>query len=180
MVARRLFDKLRTILFPPPPRTMEDILQGYRDCGMTIGEGCKIYSALSMHKDCCLLTIGNNVTISTNVTFLMHDNAICKPTHDKYTDVLGRVNVEDNCFIGDGAIILPGVTIAHDSIIGAGSVVTKSTIPDSVYCGNPAKRISSVEEYYLKNKPYMVSIEGFTREQVNELARKHPEKLRIR
>jgi len=49
------------------------------------------------------------------------------------------VVIEDNVFIGSRAIILKGVTIGRDSVIGAGSVVTRSIPPRTVAAGNPAK-----------------------------------------
>ena len=52
--------------------------------------------------------------------------------------------VKDNCWIGQNAIILKGVTIGHDSIIGANSVVTHSVPPCSVVAGNPGRVINTL------------------------------------
>jgi len=54
-----------------------------------------------------------------------------------------KVTVEDDVWIGQRAIILPGVTIGRGSIVGAGSVVTKSFPPYSIIGGNPAKLLKS-------------------------------------
>ncbi len=51
------------------------------------------------------------------------------------------VKIEDNAWIGGGVVILPGVTIGKNSVIGAGSVVTKSIPADCVAVGNPCKVI---------------------------------------
>ena len=51
------------------------------------------------------------------------------------------VVIEDNCWIGGGVIILPGVTIGKGSVIGAGSVVTKNIPENSVAVGNPCRVI---------------------------------------
>ena len=59
----------------------------------------------------------------------------------------GKIVIKDNCFIGLGSIILPGVTIGPNSIVAAGSVVTKDVEPDTVVGGNPAKKITTVPEY---------------------------------
>ncbi len=53
---------------------------------------------------------------------------------------------EDNVWIGDSAIICKGVTIGKNSIIGAGAVVTKDVPPNSIFAGNPAKLVKSLED----------------------------------
>ena len=55
------------------------------------------------------------------------------------------VVLEDNVWIGDRAIICKGVTIGENSIIGAGAVVTKNVPPNSVFAGNPAKLVKTLE-----------------------------------
>ena len=52
---------------------------------------------------------------------------------------------EDNVWIGDSAIVCKGVTIGENSIIGAGAVVTKDVPPNSVYAGNPAILVKTLE-----------------------------------
>jgi acetyltransferase-like isoleucine patch superfamily enzyme len=55
------------------------------------------------------------------------------------------IRIEDDCWIGAGAIILNGVTVGKGSIVGAGSVVTKNVDPYSVVVvGNPAKKIKEI------------------------------------
>ena len=140
-----------------------------------------IYSELYDGRDSFLLEIGDNVTISGNVQFLMHDNAVIKHTRGEYTDYLGRVKIGNNCFIGWGAVILPGVTIADDCIIGAGSVVTKSiTKPHLVYSGNPARYICTDEEYINKNKDYLVNLDGMTKFEIKKMINDNPELLKYR
>ena len=56
------------------------------------------------------------------------------------------VILEDNVWIGDSAIICKGVTIGKNSIIGAGSVVTKNVPPNSIFAGNPAKLVKTLED----------------------------------
>jgi len=53
----------------------------------------------------------------------------------------GKIVIEDDVWIGAGSIILTGITIGEGSIIGAGSIVTKSIQPYSIVAGNPAKVI---------------------------------------
>ena len=66
------------------------------------------------------------------------------------------LNFANNCWIGAGVIIVPGITIGDNVVIGAGSVVTKN-LPDNVVAvGNPCKILREVNEhdkmYYFKDK----------------------------
>ena len=54
--------------------------------------------------------------------------------------------LKDNVWIGDSAIVCKGVTIGENSIIGAGAVVTKDVPPNSIFAGNPAKLVKTLDE----------------------------------
>lgn len=54
------------------------------------------------------------------------------------------VIIERGCWVGLGAIILPGVTVREGCVIGAGAVVVHSTLPNGLYVGNPAKRVKDL------------------------------------
>ena len=56
----------------------------------------------------------------------------------------GPVVIEDNVTLGENCVVLPGVTIGHNSVIGANAVVTKNIPPFSIVGGNPAKVIKTV------------------------------------
>lgn len=89
------------------------------------------------------------MTFSHNVHILAHD-ASTKMVLG-YTKI-GQVIIGNNVFIGAGSIVLPGITIGNNVIIGAGSVVTHD-IPDGcVFAGNPARKISSLEDYAKKSR----------------------------
>lgn len=60
--------------------------------------------------------------------------------------IVKPVVIEDDCFIGHGAIILMGVTIGKGSIVGAGAVVREDVPPGSVVIGNPARIVGTVSE----------------------------------
>lgn len=60
---------------------------------------------------------------------------------------IGLVIIEDDVFIGVGAIVMPGVTVGKGSVVGAYSVVTKDVPPGMVAVGNPARIICKVDEY---------------------------------
>ena len=58
-----------------------------------------------------------------------------------------RITILENCFIGFGAIILPGVNIGPNSVVAAGSVVVRDVPQNTVVGGNPARFLKSIEEY---------------------------------
>jgi len=93
-----------------------------------------------------LITIRENTSIGPLTTIVTHHTIF---SHSKQTSTPynAPVVIGKNCYIGSGVIILPGVTIGDNSIIAAGSVVTKSIPNDSVAMGVPAKVIGSREEW---------------------------------
>lgn len=86
------------------------------------------------------VTIGDDVLIASHV-------AISSMTHDKSAEVYAKTSVripiviEDNVWIGAGAIILPGVRLGEGCIVGAGAVVTRSVPPKGIVVGVPAQQI---------------------------------------
>ncbi len=133
---------------------LEEIwLEDYIKLGMKIGNNCSIQPGVIFdYSHCWLIKIGNNVTIAPQAYILAHD-ASTKQIHN-YTKI-GNVTIEDFVFIGARAIIMPGVTIGENSIVAAGSIVTKDVPINSIVAGNPAKVISSIEEYQVKTKKLM-------------------------
>ncbi len=116
--------------------------------GIKIGDNCKIYTFISA-VEASLISIGDRTTISSNVEFCTHDNAIRKAIPGT-TDLMGRITVGNDCFLGMHSILLYGVTLGDHCIVEAGAVVTKSFPSGSVIAGNPAKRICGIEEYARK------------------------------
>lgn len=116
--------------------------------GLIIGENTHIYSIEGIDGSWpWLIQIGNNVTISSNVTILAHD-ASTNVVH--CATKLGRVVIGDNVFIGTGSIVLCNTKIGDNVIVGAGSVVTHDLTSNAVYAGSPARYICSIEEYQKK------------------------------
>lgn len=95
------------------------------------------------------LTIGDNTLISPHVFITDFNHKIPHSTHwhllaSKTGYINSRVSIGNHVWIGANVVILPGVTIADDTVIGAGSVVTKNISKGSIAVGNPARVISSV------------------------------------
>jgi acetyltransferase-like isoleucine patch superfamily enzyme len=92
--------------------------------------------------------IGNHVLIASNVLITDADHVLERggvPITRCRKLKIRPVRVEDNCWIGQNAVILKGVTIGRDSIIGANSVVTRDVPPGSIVAGNPARIIGTTE-----------------------------------
>jgi len=64
-------------------------------------------------------------------------------THDRTRGLYLQTRIGRNCFIGGRSLILPGVEIGDECIVGAGSVVTRSVPPRSIVAGNPARVLKS-------------------------------------
>ncbi|MCX6379945.1 MAG: acyltransferase [Armatimonadetes bacterium] len=94
------------------------------------------------------------MTASSRVTFVNHDGGTWVfRQQPQYKGVIkfGRITIHDNCFIGHGVVIMPGVSIGPNSVVGTGAVVTKDVPPNTVAVGIPAKPIMTVEEYAEKS-----------------------------
>ena len=153
-------------------------LENYRKAGITIGKGCIFCSPLPVWRDSCLLSFGDNVLVSGNVTFLMHDAAPTTVSKGMGTDILGRVNIGSNVFIGAYSIIMPGVSLADYTVVGAGSVVTHSIDkPGYIVAGNPARVVCTVEEYLKKNEKHIVNLDGMDLNDIKKLAEQKEDTL---
>ena len=106
--------------------------------------GNKIGNNVRIHSLCFLenTTIGNNVFIGPHVVFTDDPHPACP----RYKECLSGAIVEDNVSIGANSTILPGIRIGKNSLIGAGSVVTKDVQPNSVVAGVPAKKMKDISE----------------------------------
>ncbi len=110
----------------------------YIEEGVYIGNNCKIRAFAFIPTG---VTIGNNVFIGPRVTF----------TNDKYPKVNGdwellKTVVQDNSSLGAGSIILPGIKIGQNALVGAGSVVT-CNVPDfAIVAGVPARVVRFKKE----------------------------------
>lgn len=90
------------------------------------------------------VTIGDRVMLAPHVSILTANHPLRPEERLKGVANEKPVVIEDDVWIGLGAIVCPGVRIGKGSVIGAGSVVTKDIPPRSVAVGNPAKVIKSV------------------------------------
>jgi len=124
---------------------------GYaRWIGVNAGKNVRIYgnSYGMFGTEPWCITLGNNVHITREVLFVCHDGGTLLFRNEiPDLEITAPIVVGNNVYIGVRSILLPGVKIGDNSIIAAGSVVTKDVMPGSVVGGVPAKFIKSINEY---------------------------------
>lgn len=134
-----------------------DYIDHLRSIGIAVGENVEIFRPFNTTIDTQnphLLTIGNDVQITGPVTILTHDYS-WSVLKRKYGYIYGnqrKTIIGDNVFIGWGATILGGTQIGNNVIIGANAVVSGHVDSNSVYAGNPARKIMTLEEFRDKRK----------------------------
>ena len=124
-----------------------------KKCGVNIGGSLFLYGNVSWGTEPWIISLGDNVHITDGVRFITHDGGtLLFRNRVPDLEITKPIQVGDNVYIGNCAIILPGVHIGNNVVIGAGSIVTKDVLDDSVYAGVPAKRIKSIDDYFEKIK----------------------------
>jgi len=141
-----------------------------RYLGVKIGSRCFISTAIhNFGTEPWLVEIGNDVSITDGVVFLTHDGSSrlfrkkIPNMNVAHGNRFAPIRIENNCFIGINAIIMPGVTIGANSIVGAGSVVTKNVPAMSVAAGNPARVVLTLDEYIERYRQKSVPVEALDR-----------------
>jgi acetyltransferase-like isoleucine patch superfamily enzyme len=124
---------------------------GYvRSLGVKVGSDCRFINVASIRfgSEPWFITIGNHVTVSGEVRFITHDGGVWV-LRDEYPniDVMAPIVIGSNVFVGLQVMIMPGVTVGNNSVIGARSLVTHDVPADTVVAGHPARRLCSTVEY---------------------------------
>ena len=100
--------------------------------------------------------VGDNTMIGPNVTVATAGHPILPQLREKAYQYNMPVHIGKNCWIGAGAVIVPGITVGDNSVIGAGSVVTRDVPPNTVAAGNPCRVMREINEhdrqFYFKDK----------------------------
>lgn len=136
-ILRRLFRRGR-----PQTRSLAETdaahVAALRAKGVQIGAQCRIYTD-AFSTEPWLVRIGDNVGIAGGVKFLTHDGsaALLRGTRPM-AQRLGTITIGNGVFIGENAILLPGVRIGDGCIVAPGSVVRGQIPPNSLVVGNPA------------------------------------------
>ena len=132
-----------------------------RKRGITLGENIYWGNIRTINIDTsrpCLVEIGDNVRIDTGMTILTHDfpSWTFRQVYKDFLGSSGKVVIGNNVYCAQYVTILKGVTIGDNCVVGFGSVVTKDIPPNSVAVGQPAKVVSSLDDYYKKCKDRML------------------------
>lgn len=124
-------------------------------CNMHVGKDFYANFNLTVVDDADIY-IGDSVMIAPNVVIATGTHPICPELRERVYQYNLPVHIGNRVWIGAGSIILPGVTIGDDSVIGAGSVVTKDIPSGVVAVGNPCRVLRNIDqhdyEYYYKNR----------------------------
>ena len=106
------------------------------------------------------VTIGKNVMIAPNVSIYTAGHPVHPDSRNSGYEYGIPITLGDNVWIGGSVVILPGVTIGNNAVIGAGSVVTKDIPDNAIAAGSPCKVIRTITEadrnYYYKKVPFDV------------------------
>lgn len=125
----------------------------YKFKGAEIGEntflGPNVYLDVN-HKPGRVI-IGDNCFITRNCTILAHSDVMMGGPLELWKEhggerIFGDVVIEDNVFVGVHSVIMPGVTIGKNSVVGAMSLVTKDVPPNTIVGGVPAKELGRMDE----------------------------------
>lgn len=124
-----------------------------RKKGCKVGEDVHWYGLRDISVDTTrpsLIEIGDSVCITRGCTFLTHgyDWFVLRNLYNEILCSSGKIKIGTNVFIGAGVLVLKGVTIGNNCIIGARSVVNRDIPDNSVAVGNPALVVLSIEQYY--------------------------------
>lgn len=100
--------------------------------------------------------VGDYTMFGPNVTLATPGHPILPELRKKSYEYNIPIRIGKNCWLGAGVVVLPGVTIGDNSVIGAGSVVTKDIPENCVAVGNPCRVLREISEhdrkYYFKDK----------------------------
>ncbi len=117
------------------------------DYGSNISIGENFYANFGcVILDCAPVTIGDNVMFGPNVNLYAAGHPVDAGLRTKWLEYAFPITIGDNVWIGGGTCVNPGVTIGADTVIGAGSVVTKDIPAGVVAAGNPCRVLREITE----------------------------------
>jgi len=142
LLAQKLLHQWARACIPPAAR-----LALYRAMGVRIGRG--VFVGLDTWLDDQfpeLITIEDDVTVSFRVTVVVHDDArrLDRVEAGAGHGTVAPVVLKRGCYLGAGAMVLPGVTVGERAVVAAGAVVTRDVPPGTLVAGVPARVVRPV------------------------------------
>lgn len=126
----------------------------YCDYGRNIHVGENFYANVNCTLlDVCEIRIGDNVLLAPNVQILTASHPIAVAPRVQGVEFGKPVTLGHNVWVGGGSILCPGVSIGDNSVIGAGSVVTRDIPANVVAVGNPCRVLRPLTEAELAQAP---------------------------
>ncbi len=117
------------------------------DYGENISIGARTFINYNLTAlDVAAITIGEDCQIGPNVQLLTPTHPVAAQPRRDRLEAAKPITIGDNVWLGGGVIVCPGVSIGDDSVIGAGSVVTRDIPAGVVAVGNPARVIRQTDE----------------------------------
>lgn len=104
----------------------------------SINDNCKIYGKINIGSNCLF---ASNIFVSSGTHNFSSDKYLPIKVQDKLKVIVKPVTIEDDCWIGFGVVIMPGVHVGKGAIIGSNAVVTKNVFPYSINAGIPSREI---------------------------------------
>ena len=142
-----LIFKVRIYFFPM--KNKMDLLRPYFHY---MGRNVKLFSPI-LPSESYLISIEDNVICAAGVRFITHDASVSnnlRMSPDSQIDKVGPIVLHENCFIGAYTILMPNCSVGKNSIVAAGSVVSKHIPDNEVWGGAPAKFITTVDKLIAK------------------------------
>lgn len=117
----------------------------YVDYGSNLSIGARCFANYGLVAlDVAAITIGDDVQIGPNVQLLTPTHPVSpEPRREKW-EAAKPIHIGDNVWLGGGAIVLAGVSIGANTVVGAGAVVTRDLPGNVVALGNPARVVRSI------------------------------------
>lgn len=122
----------------------------------SLNDNCKLYENVRIGANCLL---ASNIFISSGSHSIRNSQTLPIKSQDKLFPMDEAIVIEDDCWIGFGVVIMPGVYIGKGAVIGANSVVTKSVFPYTIHGGVPSKEISKRFDFSLAHAELDISNE---------------------
>ncbi len=96
--------------------------------------------------DCATVTIGDHVMMGPAVQIYTAAHLLQAEGRNQGLEVAKPIVIEENVWVGGGAILLPGVTVGRNAVIGAGAVVSKDVPANTIVAGNPAEVLREIDQ----------------------------------